>query len=171
MKRFFTLVLSVVMLLSLCSFTYALGTEDLSAATNLLSAVRILAGYEDGSLKLERNISRAEMAKLLAVARLGTEGADKLLVSSKPAFSDVNHSYWAAKYIQYCANEGIIKGRGNVAFDPDANVSFEEAAAMLLRTLGYDKNNELVGSNWIANLKSQIKNGGFKSACNKSLYF
>ncbi len=157
-KRIFALALTLFTLLSLCSFTYAAGIEDLPASTNLLSSVSIVKGYEDGSFKPEKPVSRAEMAKLLTVAKLGEEAANKLSVSDKPTFSDVADSYWAAKYIEYCANEGIISGRGNGVFDPDANVSFQEAAAMVLRTLGYGKNNELLGTNWKENLIYQIKN-------------
>ena len=81
-------------------------------------------------------MTRAEMAKMLCVAING--GVDPVLgVKDTPTFTDIKGT-WAESYIEYCAANGIIAGRGNNKFDPTGTVSATEAAKMLLGVLGYN---------------------------------
>ncbi len=61
-------------------------------------------------------------------------------------------SHWAKGHINYCYTTGIIAGRGNGKFDPDAGVTGSEAAKMLLVAAGYDPAIEgLTGTDWEIN--------------------
>ena len=62
-------------------------------------------------------------------------------------FKDVAANHWAAGYIGYCSNAELILGDGT-NFYPDQTVTGYQALAMILRAVGYDKNNEFQGNGW-----------------------
>ena len=73
--------------------------------------------------------------------------ADALSTSNDP-FTDVPASHWAAGYIAYCAQRGIINGMGDGTFAPDSPVTGLQFAKMLLCALGYNANDEYVSDDW-----------------------
>ena len=52
-------------------------------------------------------------------------------------FTDIS-THWARTYIEEMYNDGIVNGKGDGTFDPDATVTREEFITMLVRTLGID---------------------------------
>ncbi|QSX05271.1 S-layer homology domain-containing protein [Sedimentibacter sp. zth1] len=153
MKKVLSLVVIIAMVLSSMSFAFASTFEDVDAeneklveATNLLNSLGIIKGYEDGSFKPEKTVKRAEMAKMLIVALGYGE-----IASDTPIFTDCQ-THWAKGYIALANDLGIIEGKGNGIFDPEAPVTYEQAATMLLRALGYT--NESVNGG-----KSDVYNG------------
>ena len=136
MKKIVSLVLALMMVMSMASTAFAGTFEDVTNADNAkavdaLAALGIIDGYEDGTFRPERIVTRAEMAKMMIVA-LGYES----IASDTPAFSD-SQDHWAKGFIALAADLGIVQGRGNGIFDPDATVTYQEAAVMMLRTLGF----------------------------------
>ena len=106
------------------------------------------------------------MAKMLCVAING--GVDPVLgVKDTPTFTDIK-GHWAESYIEYCAANGIIAGRGNNKFDPTGTVSATEAAKMLLGVLGYNaEKSGLVGNDWAINTNVLAnQNGLYKNLAN-----
>ena len=106
------------------------------------------------------------MAKMLCVAING--GVDPVLgVKDTPTFTDIKGT-WAESYIEYCAANGIIAGRGNNKFDPTGTVSATEAAKMLLGVLGYSaEKSGLVGNDWAINTNVLAnQNGLYKKLAN-----
>lgn len=55
-------------------------------------------------------------------------------------FDDVAADHWAAGYIAYCANAGIINGNGAGSFLPDQEVTAYQFGKMLLTAVGYGVN-------------------------------
>ncbi len=106
--------------------------EYFDMAIGLLSALKIFEGYEDGSIKPESTITRAEMAAVI----LRTLG-NKSLTKYTGMFSDVDASHWAADTIQTAADLGIINGMGDGTFAPDAPVKYEQAIKMTVCALNY----------------------------------
>jgi hypothetical protein len=104
---------------------------------NILTTIGIIDGYSDGTYRPNNTVTRAEMAKLIIVS-LGKEEASEAL-KNEAKFSDVKKGSWAAGYINYAANQGIIKGYPDGSFKPSQTVTYAEAATMLLRTLNYTK--------------------------------
>ena len=51
-------------------------------------------------------------------------------------------------YIGYCANAELVKGYPDGTFKPSGKVTGYEVLAMILRAVGYDKNNEFSGADW-----------------------
>lgn len=106
--------------------------EYFNSAIGLLSALKIFEGYEDGSIKPESTITRAEMAAVI----LRTIG-NKSLTKYTGMFTDVDASHWAADTIQTAADLGIINGMGDGTFAPDAPVKYEQAIKMVVCALNY----------------------------------
>ena len=101
-----------------------------AAELNRTDHFAFLVGYTDGTFGPERNMTRAEVTTMFA--RLLTEQieADKTYSST---FNDVPKGYWAANYIGYMQQFGIITGYSDGSFRPDAPVTRAEFAAIASR--------------------------------------
>ena len=156
MKKLLALVLALVMTLSLAvvgsnaAFKDADKVSDTYAeAVDVLAGMKVFQGYPDDSFQPEGSITRAEVAAI--VYRLYTaDVADKQasLYATYNKFTDMNGAAWAAGYIGYCANAGLIKGYDAKTFGPADKVTGYQALAMILRAVGYDKNDEFTGAQW-----------------------
>ena len=176
LKRTLSLALASVMLVGMMSVgASAVNASDFTDADEIvnkdavstMTALGIINGKEDGSYyDPTGNVTRAEMAKMLCVAING--GVDPVLgVKDTPTFTDIKGT-WAESYIEYCAANGIIAGRGNNKFDPTGTVSATEAAKMLLGVLGYSaEKSGLVGNDWAINTNVLAnQNGLYKKLAN-----
>ena len=176
LKRTLSLALASVMLVGMMSVgASAVNASDFTDADEIvnkdavstMTALGIINGKEDGSyFDPTGTVTRAEMAKMLCVAING--GVDPVLgVKDTPTFTDIK-GHWAESYIEYCAANGIIAGRGNNKFDPTGTVSATEAAKMLLGVLGYNaEKSGLVGNDWAINTNVLAnQNGLYKNLSN-----
>ena len=176
LKRALSLALAAIMLIGMMVVSAsATGLDDFSDkdkvvnkdAVSMLTTLGVINGKEDGSyFDPTGNVTRAEMAKMLCVAING--GVDPVLgVKDTPTFTDIKGT-WAESYIEYCAANGIIAGRGNNKFDPTGTVSATEAAKMLLGVLGYNaEKSGLVGNDWAINTNVLAnQNGLYKNLAN-----
>lgn len=159
-KKVLALVLVVVMAMSFATVSNAAFTDAESItkaeAVDVLSAIGVINGYEDGSFKPEGNVTRAEMAKMIATILNKGEDVGAMYAAACTFADAANH--WAAGYIAYCAQEGIINGKNATTFDPDANVTGTEAAKMVLGALGHKADKAgLVGSAWASTTLSLAK--------------
>ncbi len=158
LKKSLCLVLALVFVLGLCTFgsnaAFAQYTDldkvTYDEAVEVLSGLGVIEGYPDGTFNPTANVTRAEAAAMIARMMLGREDADKLPVGDVK-FSDVPETNWAAKYIAFCANRGIIVGMGDGTFHPAENVTGTQMATMLLRALGYGVMGEYEGKGWDIN--------------------
>jgi len=155
MKKVLSLVLVIAMVLSSMSFAFASTSfndvvdTDYEDAINTLVSLGVITGYEDGTFRPEKTVTRAEMAKMLVI----TLGFGDLVAGSKSNFSDTQ-GHWADAYIALAAGKGIVIGTGSGKFAPDKTVSYDEALTMLVRGLGYtDTCNELKNMTWPTNFK------------------
>ena len=148
LKRALSLALASVMLLGMMvvgagAVSYPdVDSKDNVEAIEVLKAVGAMVGDDNGNFNPDKNVNRNEMAAVLARLLLGAD-AEKY-VGTCP-FTDVPQ--WAQKYVAACYDNGIVKGRSETAYDGGATVTAQEAAAMVLRVLGYQKL-EGTGANW-----------------------
>ena len=114
--------------------------EDHWAASSIdrWAGYGVLNGHGDGTFTPDEQMTRAEFAAML-VKMLG------LTAKSDAAFDDVD-GHWAAEVISIAVKAGIINGVGDNKFDPDAPVTFEQAAVMMCRAFGLAKNTG--GDDW-----------------------
>lgn len=123
--------------------------------------LNIISGLPDGSFRPGNNVTRAEMCKMLCVLLNG--GKEPTLgTNSTPTFSDVRQSYarWAEPYIEDCYRRGIVSGVGGGHFNPNGNVTFEQASKMLLVALG-NSGGSYTGSSWSSAVRADAKSNGF----------
>ena len=88
----------------------------------------IINGYTDGTFRPTENVTRAQMAKMIAAAAGLSSDA------SVSSFSDVG-THWALQYIEACADAGIVTGYTDGTFLPESSVTRAAAAAMISRAL------------------------------------
>ena len=158
LKRALSLALAAIMLIGMMVVSAsATGLDDFSDkdkvvnkdAVSMLTTLGVINGKEDGSyFDPTGNVTRAEMAKMIATVLNQGADVDGLYVGMNTGLTDVK-GHWAESYINYCYSLGIIAGRGNGKFDPAATVTGNEAAKMLLVAAGYDAQLEgLTGADW-----------------------
>ena len=95
-------------------------------AVSTLSNAGIISGYPDGTFRPNAPITRAEMAKVIALfAKL-----DK----SEDRFNDIA-GHWAEAYIRLAAGNGWIAGYPDGSFKPQQNITRAETMTMINRVL------------------------------------
>ena len=132
-----------------------------------LVSLGIIEGFEDGSFQPNATVTRAQMAKMIYVLRTGKSDASAYN-DDKTSFTDIG-SHWARGYIKYCQSLGIIAGKSNTKFCPNDKVTAQEAAKMLLVTLGYDATKAgLAGANWASKTNALADENGLLEDVNTS---
>ena len=148
MKKTFFLLFTILFILH--TTAYASGTGiSVWAQSEVEEAIHLGIVPNDMQKDYQNNITRAEFAKVavMFVARHFDMEVDEVIewylsahIDSsgnhppflESTFSDIEDS--EHKYYIQCANSmHIVYGRGDGIFDPDAPITREEAAAMLLR--------------------------------------
>jgi len=151
------------------AFTDSADIKDANTeAVDTLVALGVINGYTDGSFKPNGTVTRAEMAKMIYTIRSGGNSDASAYNDDKTSFTDIG-SHWARGYIKYCQSLGIIAGKSNTKFCPNDKVTAQEAAKMLLVTLGYDAQKAgLVGTGWASKTNALADENGLLEDVNTS---
>ena len=170
LKKVLALVLAFA-----CAFTMFAGAAftdqaDIKVKSDVvdtLVSLGVIEGFEDGSFQPNGTVTRAQMAKMIYVLRTGNSDASAYN-DDKTTFTDIN-GHWARGYIKYCQSLNIIAGKSSTIFAPNASVTAQEAAKMLLVTLGYDAQKAgLVGSGWVSKTNALADENGLLDDVNTS---
>ncbi len=92
----------------------------------------VIGGFPDGEFKGYRGVNRAEAAKFLLTAKLGTVSDRQF----SGRFRDVLSGEWYVKYVETAASLGVINGYSDGSFRPGNPVNTAEFLKML--TLTFD---------------------------------
>ena len=166
MKKFLSLVLTLVMTMSLV--TVSAGAKDFTddskitykEAVDVISAIGVVDGYSAGDFKPDDVLTRGAAAKIICNLILGPTTASALSADSAP-FKDVPVSNTFAGYITYCSQQGIINGYSDGTFRPTGTLSGNAFMKMLLGALGYDSSIEgYTGANWQVSVIKQASGIG-----------
>ncbi len=139
-KRILALVLAVMMVATSLMVVTSAADEKVDyndEAIVRLNKLDIFQGKTDG-LEPEDNVTRAEMAQL--VGRVMTGDVDSKYwenYTNDTTFEDLGAAAWAVGAITYAYENGIVKGKSDVRFDPMGNVTYQDALTMVVRSLGY----------------------------------
>jgi len=165
MKKLLALVLALVMTMALAVTSNAAFKDDdkisdsCKEAVDVMNAVGVLIGDNNGNFNPTANLTRAEAAKIISYLMLGNKTAEALVGSNK--FSDVAATNWAAGYIDYCAAEKIVNGMGDGTFNPAGQLTGFQFAKMLLGALGYDATIEgFTGTDWEISVSKVAEQAG-----------
>ncbi len=93
----------------------------------------IVSGYEDGTFRPRQPMTRAELAKIVALA-LGLKANPEAAKS----FADVDPGSWYAGYAGALVQSGIVQGQAENAFAPHAYVTREELVVIFIRAFGLE---------------------------------
>ena len=149
------------------AFTDSADIKVKSEVVDTLVELGVIQGYDDGSFRPNETVTRAQMAKMIYVLRTGNSDASAYN-DEKSSFTDIN-GHWARGYIKYCQSLGIIAGKSNTKFVPNEKVSAQEAAKMLLVTLGYNAQKAgLVGTGWASKTNALADEAGLLEDVNTS---
>ena len=121
-------------LLAVCVFFTATAYADFSdmphegrAKTAILHAVSngILSGYEDGTVRPDNYITRAEMASIITRALGAAQEGDISF------FTDVSSDKWYYLPLSKAYAMGAFRGDGNYNMLPNNNITFQETFTVL----------------------------------------
>lgn len=122
-----------------------------AAELNRTDHLAFLSGYANGTFEPDQNMTRAEVTTMFARLLAEKMAADQTYSNT---FSDVAKSHWAANYIGYMQQFGIITGYADGSFRPDASVTRAEFAAIASRferlTEGTKSFSDVPSSHWAA---------------------
>ena len=134
-QRLLSGLLAVVLLLGLAPAALAAAPSEDEAA-QVLAALDIMVGDQNGDLALDRTLTRAEFTKLAVAASTSRDTVGDT-VAVKP-YPDVPQNHWAAPYIKAAVDLGLVQGDLRGYFNPDRTITLAEAVTVVLRLLGYE---------------------------------
>jgi len=108
-------------------------------AINYLQSKKIVNGYKDGNFRPENKINRAELVKIVVEATVPASD-----IYGSYCFSDIKGEAasasdyrWFAKYVCTAKRKNIVSGYADGYFRPANDISFVEAAKIILTGFGY----------------------------------
>ena len=162
LKKTLSLVLVVAMVLGLC----VVGASAKNAvddykdadkigdayyeAVGVMTGIGVIKGMGDGILSPTGNYTRAQAAKIITYMLIGEKAAESLVCTTAP-FEDVAANHWAAGYIAFCVEQGIINGMSATTFEPEGQLTGFQWAKMLLCAVGFGSQGEFTGNSWSLN--------------------
>lgn len=169
MKKIFSLIIVLNMILMTTPGVMAgFSDVDNSEAVDTLQGLKIMEGYSDGTFLPDSNLTRAEFAQIIAnIYTYGEENdsvaewkenffegifdendfipPEQMKGEESEVFDDVykNSDYYDA--IKLVADKKIMVGLGDNLFDPDGNVTVEQALKVITTMMGYGYTAEAKG--------------------------
>ena len=159
LKRALSLLLSSAMVIgmmvmgsSAASYTDVTSEENVEAI-EVLKAVGVMTGDENGNFNPDKQVTRAEMA--VVMANLLDLKVEDFKGASLP-FTDVPE--WAVPYVAACYADGITAGISATEYGSNNSVTTAQAALMMMKALGYFQLSKDFGSDWqVATVKQGSK--------------
>lgn len=102
-------------------------------AIGLVTVAGYMRGYDDYTFKPNKEITREEVATVLANMKLKDESEYKII--EFPYFYDLGPNNWSYESVMKIARLGILKGYENGNFEPKKPISREEMAVILQRAI------------------------------------
>ncbi len=99
----------------------------------------LLTGYDDGTVKPDEPITRAQMSAII-VRAFGTNA------NSQTSFADVSDSAWYKDAVEKAVYMGAFKGDENGNFNPENNITFQETYTVLARVFQFNSRNSSSGA-------------------------
>jgi hypothetical protein len=177
MKKILSVALSTAMAFSMfASVAFGDAAATPQQKFDALAAKGILNGYPDGQAHLEKDLTRAEFAKIVTKLFDLTEVTNKLSYKDK----GYNAKNWAVPYIEAVTAANLMQGKDTVKgiFDYNGKVTVEEVAAVLFRALKLEQptTTDNTASAWAKGYAQAVINAGliakdtnFKANASRSL--
>lgn len=147
LKRALSLALASVMVLGMTVVGTGASYTDVTSKQNqeaieVLQAVGIMVGDDNGNFNPDQKVTRNEMA--VVMSNLMDYRAATYAGTSP--FTDVPS--WAEPYVAACWNNGITSGYTKTTYGGSDSVTTSQAALMLMKALGYFQYSSDFGTDW-----------------------
>jgi len=93
----------------------------------------VVGGYDDGTFKPNREITRAEFAKMVCLAK----GWNLESSSTPPSFNDVAQDHWAFRFIETARARGAISGYPDGSFGSEKKITRAELSKIICLANSY----------------------------------
>lgn len=105
----------------------------------LLTELRIINGYPDGTFRPNNSVTRAEFATV----------ASRFISNKKSVggFRDVRNEYWARESIEFAKAEGWLNGYPDGTFKPEQNITRAEVVNIVNKMLDRNADKKYVDEN------------------------
>ena len=155
-KKLITLILVLTMVLSQGVLTPLAAEQSIySEEIEVIKALGIMVGDENGDFGAQNNLTRAEFANVLTVLlqindsetakenawyfKAGEELKNQVFDSEKvQRFTDVPADHWAYGVIEQVTSIGYMIGTSATEFSPEENVTINQVNKVLVKMLGYE---------------------------------
>ena len=107
-----------------------------------LKYIGLITGDENGDLRLDRTMTRAEACAVLSK----TMGNNDSYVPNETDFTDVPSDHWAAPCIYYLKNKGYVRGMSESEFEPEGVIAFHQFIFLVSRIVDPNHRSE----QWVA---------------------
>lgn len=142
-KRFLTLTLAVLMVVSMFAFNASAAqftdvdaeNEYLNKAVNLLNHVGVVKGTSETTFGTDELVTREQMAAF--IYRLMKKGNSVEGGDNSSAFTDLEDPTFFFM-VSWANAQGIIKGTSATTFEPKGSITLQDAYTMIIRALGYE---------------------------------
>lgn len=131
-----------------------------------------LLGYEDGTVRPNGSISRAEVATVLF--RLLKDDVRAQNLTKDNAYSDVSDTAWYAAAVSTLSKMGVISGYPDGTFRPNAPITRAEFAAMIARFDETAKSADTpftdISGHWAENAIGKAYGNGWVEGSSKTVF-
>ena len=131
-----------------------------------------LLGYEDGTIRPNGSISRAEVATVLF--RLLKDDVRAQNLTKDNAYSDVSGTAWYAAAVSTLSKMGVISGYPDGTFRPNAPITRAEFAAMIARFDETAKSADTpftdISGHWAENAIGKAYGNGWVEGSSKTVF-
>ena len=133
MKRLIVMVLCVTLVLSM----NVCATEVSEEQKEVLKTYNIMVG-DEGGLRLDDNITRAEFSKMIIAAKgISLNYDNTVLMGMECEYKDLTKYDWQFPYIDFTIKMGWLSAEDNNC-NADKEIKNEEALDVIVKVLGYD---------------------------------
>lgn len=147
MKKAIIMFLVLMLAVPACSVSTSAAFSDIPSDNEVLGeAARALIeqgitkGISDTEFGANQNVTREQMSAF--IYRMANHGESPEGGANMTAFTDLDDPTFYAM-ISWAADEGIIKGISDTAFNPKGDIILQDCYTMLTRALGYEKDGAL----------------------------
>lgn len=105
-----------------------------------LTGIGVIKGYNDGTFKPEKAITRAEFLKvaLETFKDINITTFGESVSAKEESFSDVSSGDWFYEYVSFAAYKGVVNGYSDGTFKPNKEVTRAEALKIAYLATGLD---------------------------------
>ncbi len=127
-------LLAASLTLSLTLPISAVGVAGIEECAQVVGALNIMVGDENGALNLEQSVTRAQF---ITMAVKASPMGEQVGEASTSPYPDVPRKHWSAGYVATAVQMGLTSGYLDGTFRPDNKITLAEGVTIVLKLLGY----------------------------------